>query len=143
MKSLKILGAFLFILSSGIAGYFVYSHFKESSVQGVTITESSWTYRRSIFIENTEAIYTEKEIILEIDTASLIAEGKLQDDCTDLRFLESETSYSLNFQIEGECNSNNTQIKVIIPSLPAGGENIYMFYGNPKAIPLQTNVDNI
>ncbi len=143
MKTLKVLGVFLFILLSGAAGYQVYSHLNESSVQGVAVTESSWAYRKSIFVENTESIYLEKEIQLEIDTASLIAEGKLQNNCADLRFQESETLRSLNFQIEGECNSSSTSIKVTIPSLPIGGENIYMFYGNPKAIPLPINVDNI
>lgn len=143
MKTLKILGVFLFILLSGAAGYLVYSHFKDSSVQGVAVTESSWAYRRSIFVENTESIYLEKEITINIDTASLITEGKLQNNCADLRFQESETLRSLDFQIEGECNSSDTPIKIIIPSLPIGGENIYMFYGNPKAIPLPINVDNI
>ena len=142
MKSLKILGIFLFIIATITAGYFVYSHFKNSSVQGVAVTESSWAYRRSIFIPNEESIILEKEVTLDIDTAVLVSEGKLQNDCDDIRFQESESMRSLDFQIMSGCNTADTKIKIWIPSLPIGGENIYMFYGNPKALPISISVDN-
>lgn len=143
MKSLKTIGLFILFVVVGTAIYFAYTHLRDASVQGVSVTESSWAYRRTIFIENDESIILEKDFILNIDTASLIAERKLQNDCEDLRFQESGTLNVLEYQIVSGCNTTNTQIKIRIPSLPIGGEDIYMFYGNPKALPMSINSNNI
>lgn len=143
MKSLKTIGVLIIMLAVSTAFYFINIRGTKSSAQEVTITESSWAYKRSIFIENHESAFLSKKVTLEIDTETLIRENKLQTDCDDLRFQDSETNLSLDFQIESGCNTASTKIKILIPSLPAEGENIYMLYGNPQALPGSINIDNI
>ena len=94
---------------------------------------SSWLYRRSIFVSNLESQIINEDVLIEYDTKSLIEAGKLQDDCDDLRFVDSDDSTSLSYWIEGGCNTLNTQIWVRIPKLPQSGETIYMYYGNESA----------
>jgi len=94
---------------------------------------TSWLYRRSIFISNTEAQAINEEVLIEYDTKSLIDAGKLQNDCDDLRFVDSDDSTLLPYWIEGGCNSSQTQVWVMIPNLPASGKTIYMYYGNESA----------
>ena len=94
---------------------------------------TSWLYRRSIFISNTETQAINEEVLIEYDTKSLIDAEKLQNDCDDLRFVDSDDSTLLPYWIEGGCNSSQTQVWVRIPNLPASGKTIYMYYGNESA----------
>ncbi|HPP18631.1 MAG TPA: DUF2341 domain-containing protein [Candidatus Dojkabacteria bacterium] len=94
---------------------------------------TSWLYRRSIFISNKETQAINEEVLIEYDTKSLIDAGKLQNDCDDLRFVDSDDSTLLPYWIEGGCNSSQTQVWVRIPNLPESGKTIYMYYGNESA----------
>jgi hypothetical protein len=95
--------------------------------------DSGWEYRRSISISNSGANLTDEDVLVEIDTASLITEGKLQSDCDDLRFTDNDENTTLDYWIEDNCNSTNTKIWVRVPSIPNGGKTIYMYYGNTSA----------
>ncbi|HNW23537.1 MAG TPA: DUF2341 domain-containing protein [Candidatus Dojkabacteria bacterium] len=94
---------------------------------------SSWLYRRSISVANSGSTLTNEDVLIEYDTASLITASKLQSDCDDLRFVDSDDSTALAYWIEGGCNTTTTHIWVRIPSLPSGGKTIYMYYGNSSA----------
>jgi hypothetical protein len=95
---------------------------------------SDWNFRRSIVVENdSNTRILEEEILVEIDTQSLIEDEKMQNDCDDLRFLDSDNETNLDFWIEGGCNTQSTQVWVMIPSLPKDGKIIYAYYGNEKA----------
>ncbi len=63
----------------------------------------------------------------------MVNAGKLQSDCDDLRFVDSDDSTYLSYWVEGGCNTFTTRIWVQIPSLPNGGKTIYMYYGNDAA----------
>jgi len=74
------------------------------------------------------------QILITIDTASLISQGKLKNDCSDIRFLDSDDKTLLNYWIESDCNRANTKIWVKVPNIPASStKTIYVYYGNPSA----------
>jgi len=91
----------------------------------------TWDYRRSITINNTGNISTlnNYQILVSLNTQSLIANGKMQTACQDIRF--SDGVDSLNYWIESGCNTTSTKIWVKVPSIPASSsKTIYMYYGN-------------
>lgn len=121
----------LLLITIGGGIYYYYSR-KNASVAQAWV-ESSWAYRKSLFIEHTESTSINKDILIEIDTKTLVEAGKLQADCADLRFQESESLLTLGYWIESGCNTSITKIWVRIPSISNPGKDIYMFYGNPNA----------
>ena len=72
--------------------------------------------------------------MIKVDTASLISQGKLNQDCTDLRFADSDSTTILNAWMERDtCNSANTKYYVQIPdgqSIINQNHPVYMYYGN-------------
>ena len=93
--------------------------------------DTGWLHRKTVSIENDSgSTLTDEDVLVSIDTASLIAEGKLQSNCNDLRFVDSDDSTLLDYWIEGGCNTGTTQVWVRIPSLPNGGKTMYMYYDN-------------
>lgn len=130
-KRKKILFIFLLILLTviPILLYFVLNK-KESDKW----YSSDWNYRRALYLDNSKGMdLNDEDILIELDTKSLIAEGKMQGDCDDLRILDSDNSTSLKYWIEGGCNTESTQIWVKIPSFPSDGKTIYAYYGNTKS----------
>ena len=97
--------------------------------------DANWTFRKSIEVANSAGeILTDENVLIEIDTESLISSSKLQSDCDDLRFVDSDGETSIDYWVEGGCNTANTRVWVEIPSLPIAGQNIYFYYGNPSAV---------
>jgi len=134
--------ALILLVTIGGGVYYYFSKKNPSTAQAWV--ESSWAYRKSIFVENKESTLLNKDTLLEIDTEALITAGKLQEDCDDLRFHESDTLLSLNYWIESGCNTNTTRIWLRFPSLSSPRKDIYMFYGNPNAPGIQEKltIDN-
>ncbi|RLI91177.1 MAG: hypothetical protein DRO95_04840, partial [Candidatus Altiarchaeales archaeon] len=61
----------------------------------------SWLYRRAIEIrENSGETLTDFPINLTINTKNLISEGKLQESCSDLRFIYEKPIYELPVTID-------------------------------------------
>ncbi len=92
-------------------------------------------YKRAITIDNTSGgDLTDYQVSLTLDTASLITAGKLQADCDDIRFRDSDDSTSLNFWFEGPCNNVSSKIWVKIPSISASStKTVYIYYGSTSA----------
>ncbi|MFW0837854.1 MAG: DUF2341 domain-containing protein [Candidatus Komeilibacteria bacterium] len=95
-----------------------------------------WHYRDSypITYSSSGSELTEYQVLVEdLDTATLIAAGKMQSDCADIRFTDVNSTV-LNYSIVGAtCNTSNTKIWVKMESIPAGGTTLYLYYGNPSA----------
>lgn len=128
-KKIILIVCLIILLALPIILYFVFKE-KESDQW----YSSDWNFRRSIVIENdSNTKILNEEVLVEIDTESLIKDGKMQGDCDDLRFLDSDNETNLDFWIEGGCNTKNTQIWIQIPSLLKDGKVIYSYYGNEKA----------
>lgn len=116
----------LAVVGAGLAYYFITKD--KSDVLGWM--SSSWLYRKSVAVENSGATLTNEDVLITLDTAALVTAEKLQTDCSDFRFSDSDGTTSLDYWIEDGCNTTSTKIWVRIPSLTAGGKTIYMYYGN-------------
>ena len=74
---------------------------------------------------------TDYAVLVSVNTASLIAAGKMNADGGDIRFLDGTTE--LNFWVESGMNTANTRIWVKVPNIPASStKSISMYYGNPN-----------
>jgi hypothetical protein len=96
-------------------------------------------FRREITIDNTSNSndLTDYQILVTLDTASLISAGKMRSDCGDIRFFDTDKSTLLNYWIEGPINSSNTRIWVKVTNIPANSKKIiYLCYGNLYATSL-------
>lgn len=125
-------GVALLALVGGIIGFNLLSN-DDGDV--LSWNDSNWLYRKSVSVANAGGTtLTNEDVLIEVDTATLISASKLQADCDDFRFIDSDDSSSLTYWIEGECNTDHTQIWVRIPSLDAAGTTIYMYYGNDSAV---------
>ena len=97
---------------------------------------TGWSYRRPVTITNTQANdLTDYQVLVTVDTASLIAAGKMKDDGGDIRFTDTDGTTLLPYWVEGPINAADTKIWVKVPSIPANGtKTIYLYYGNPNAV---------
>ncbi|MEM0324784.1 MAG: DUF2341 domain-containing protein, partial [Candidatus Aenigmatarchaeota archaeon] len=98
-----------------------------------------WQYKVPIYItENSGNDLYDYQVLITIDTASLISQGKMRNDCGDIRFTDSDGKTLLNYWIEpNNCNTENTRIWVKVPYIPASStKTIYLYYGNPEATSL-------
>jgi len=63
---------------------------------GSTWMNSSWQYRRSITLS---ASGTNVDVLISFDTATLISQGKMKSDCSDLRMVDSDDTTLLQYWI--------------------------------------------
>lgn len=91
-----------------------------------------WNYATPITINNSNAeALTDHQVLLTIDTASLVGAGKLNADGSDLRFVSDDFSTVLPYWVESGMNSAATAVWVRVPNVPAAGSvDIQMVYGN-------------
>jgi len=105
--------------------------------------DSNWQYREPITIRNYENFslnnYPTKVVI---NTQKLIAEGKMNENCSDIRIVDEDDTTPLDYWIvDGTCNTTKTQIWIKPPTLPALSDIvIYMYYGNPNAYNTLSNI---
>ena len=107
------------------------SHF-EHTLSDSSSWLSGWNYRRPITInEQSGNTLTNYSVLIEYDFSTLISEGKINSDLSDLRFTD-EGGNLLPYFIFSRID-NLTKIYVKIPDIPASGNTtIYMYYGNPS-----------
>jgi len=95
-----------------------------------------WQHRQRVDITNNESSdLTDFQVKITLDTATLITDGKMQSNCNDIRIADYNGN-ELPFWIEENdpgCNNASTEIWVKIPTIPADGGTIYLYYGNPSA----------
>ncbi len=94
---------------------------------------TNWNYRKAVTISNSGSSLTDYQVLITIDTASLVTAGKLLSSCDDIRFTSSDGSTVLNYWIESGCNTVSTKIWVKIPSIANGSNTIYFYYGYSSA----------
>lgn len=103
--------------------------------------DSSWAYRKQITVTNNEAsTLTNFQVPITFDTATLIEEGKLRANCTDLRVVDSTDTSTYPHYIE-DCNSSSSRVWVKVTSLPSGDTTLYFYYGNSSASNINSGVD--
>ncbi len=104
---------------------------------------AGFQYRRQITIDNRESRedFEDFQLLLVLDTASLIARGKMQPGCQDLRITDYDETTELFYWLQSGCNTEKTRVWVRVPNLSAGlMETLYFYYGNPQAVS-QSNFD--
>lgn len=96
----------------------------------------SWNYKQEVTTNSASASdLANFPYFLSIDTQTLITEGKMNDDCSDLRITNSAEDTVLAYEIVSGCNTTTTQVWAKIPSLATNNStNIYFYYGNPTAV---------
>ena len=92
----------------------------------------NWDYRTPVVITNSlGTTLTDFEVKIDVGTSSLVADGKMNSDCGDVRLTANDQVTPLSYWIESGCNTSSTRIWVKVPILPNGiGTTVYMFYGN-------------
>jgi hypothetical protein len=96
-----------------------------------------------VVIDNTRNpnTLTNYQVLIVVNTASLIVAGKLRSDCADLFVLNTNDTYYVTVNpkaaaypswVEPEtCNTMTTRVWVKVPSIPGGGKvTLYLRYGN-------------
>ncbi len=100
-------------------------------------TLANYSYKRTLTIHNDSrnGVLTDYQVLLQLNTRSLIASGKMQSDCDDIRITDSDGVTLLPYWIESGCNSSpHTRIWVKVPSIPVGStKKLYLYYGNGSA----------
>lgn len=91
-------------------------------------TSNLCVYRRNIAVTNSVTTKTNFDVLVTLDTATLITAGKMTTDCGDIRFTDSDNTTSLSYWIEGGCNTASTDVWVRVPSIPNGSKNVYLDY---------------
>jgi len=97
---------------------------------------SGWSYRRTVYVDNSfsSTALTDFQVIIFVNTAYLIAKGKMRQDCGDIRVTDADGNL-LPIWIDPETKGLwNTKVYVKVPSIPANSVvTLYLFYGNLDA----------
>lgn len=90
----------------------------------------NWQYRKPVTITHSGgATVTDYQVLVTVDTATLISASKMQSDCDDIRFTNSSDALLDYSIVEPTCNTSATQIWVQVDSITSSGATIYMYYG--------------
>jgi len=102
-----------------------------------------WSYSAVIGSDNSSGgALTNYQILVNLDTQTLITAGKMNSDCSDIRFLDSDDATQLSYWIESGANTSSTLIWVEVPTISAAStKNIYMYYGNSGAAAVSSMTD--
>lgn len=109
-------------------------------------TANAWQQGSAYRITNSNAtVLRNHQVSLTIDTATLISQGAMNIDCSDIRFVstadfrEQLWGHSYPYWIESGINTSTTKIWIKTDTIPANStKDIYMLYQNPAA-PGRTN----
>jgi hypothetical protein len=98
----------------------------------------TWLYRRAIQISNSNGANLEDfQVAITLDTASLIADGKMQATCADLRITDNNGNVIPHWIEENNpgCDDANTKVWTKVPTVYDGDDatTIYAYYGNAQA----------
>jgi hypothetical protein len=86
-------------------------------------------YRRPVTVLQSGGALGAYSVVLTVDTASLIAGGRMRSDCADLRFYSADLSATLPYFVEGPCNAPRTTVLVRLAMVPSGTSRFWMYYG--------------
>ncbi len=79
---------------------------------------------------------------LTLNTAQLVAGGKMNADGSDILFMNQDDLIPLPYWIESGMNTAATKIWVRLPRIPAGGSTrIFLHYGNENAQPRSSTAE--
>jgi len=108
------------------------TYLSETWKYDMTSTSTAYAYRQMVAVKGVTAAYNVEVVV---DTASLIAAGKMRSDCLDSLFLTAASSTPLGYWIEpagtpSGCGSANTRYWVSV----SDSLGFAFYYGNPKPV---------
>ena len=108
------------------------TYLSETWEYNMTSTSTAYAYRQMVAVKGVTAAYNVEVVV---DTARLIAAGKMRSDCLDSLFLTAASSTPLGYWIEpagtpSGCGSANTRYWVSV------SDSLWFafYYGNPKPV---------
>jgi hypothetical protein len=127
LKTLLIIFFFLLITIVVLWKFVLPNHKVEASWWN-----DGWNYRKAIPVTNTLGSTINNQIVkIVIDTSALVAAGKLQSDCDDIRI--TDINGNLLDHWDTGCNTTTTNIYFKLSSIPTSGTTTYFYYGNVSA----------
>ncbi|MFQ5470331.1 MAG: DUF2341 domain-containing protein [Gammaproteobacteria bacterium] len=107
----------------------------DSAATNVTIPSNLFVtgsgFQQPITITNNGASLTDYPVELTLDTAGLIAAGKMRTDGGDIRFYaDAALSVPVNYFVKSGINTSTTKIWIKVPTIANPSTTIYMTYGD-------------
>ncbi len=96
----------------------------------------SMTYQGTVSVDNTgnASTLTDYQVSVTIDTSALISASRMQSDCDDIRFVDSDNTTKLSFWLESGCNTSATKFWVKVPTITGSAtRTLYTHFGNNSA----------
>ncbi|MFA6170719.1 MAG: DUF2341 domain-containing protein [Candidatus Margulisiibacteriota bacterium] len=92
-------------------------------------------YTREVIVDNTGgSALTNYQVLVTLETASLVAGGKMRSDCGDVRFYDADNETLLSYWLESGADSASTRFWVKVPSIGGStNKTIYLHYGDQAA----------
>lgn len=114
----------------GTTGYtLTYDPITNTYTVGNYQTQQSLSYKRIIEIFNNSFSQNDYQLRLVLNTQDLVALGKVNTDCSNINFTNSEET-KLDYWIEpNTCNTPTTKIWFKSPQIPNGTSTINLYYG--------------
>ena len=93
-----------------------------------------WDYKKPVNVtENSGSNLADYQVLLTVDTASLISAGKMQADCDDIRLADSDETTELSYWVESGCNTASTKVWVKTNLSANSNTTVYLYYGDSGA----------
>jgi len=132
----------------------IYGPNKDVELQGPVSWwwNESWSYSKTINITNQDSSVLSMgySVNLTLDTASLVGDGKLLANCSDLRVVWHNSSSGEDVELdrfnETACNASQTELWFMLQENISGlgwDANYTLYYGNPEAGEPPQNRSNI
>ena len=134
MQKIRWIGLSLFAILCLFLPTYFFSLMSPSSA--AAWYDELWQYRTRYQLSHSgTAINSERKVKIDVDTQTLVTASKMQSDCDDARFTAADgklLEYFIDTN-EGACNTNSTDFWVKLPTVIAGAQDLYMYYGNSTA----------
>jgi hypothetical protein len=125
---LKKIAIVLFLVILLIAGYFAFLQKPETAA--ADWWDNSWLYRQTVGITNSGTVETDFQVMITVDTNTLITASKMQSDCDDIRVTDINGKLIPHWIEPTTCNTSATKIWTKVPSISTSGDTVYLYYGN-------------
>lgn len=90
---------------------------------------TGWTYRKAMTISGSTSLLTDYQVKVPVNFVN----GKMNSNFSDIHFTSTDGNTPLACWMESSTASTSATFWVKVPSIPTGGTNIYMYYGNSSA----------
>ena len=88
------------------------------------------SYSKVVTLNNTSGeAGTSINVMIELDTTDLISNGKMSANCSDI-FVQQGGNTLKHWVAEESCNTENTMIWTLVPSVPIGSSDLTLYYGD-------------